>query len=576
MSAYRAVGLASAMAMSLTAVALPAVAFADGGTSSAASSSVYTEAGSPELNKDRQTLTVTADAGRLTGHTLVAVELASYSAVTVTGGTITAFDVADAGHAAAIDAAVKSAGVTTDSTYDASNPMAWIAANATGRSSAPWTGTLRDILTALTASGGIDASTGVTAVVGSDGSVATFAGLDPGVYLVLDTTGDASRAIPMMTGTKAGDGATFTNGDGTVFDLGTVAWKGIGDPDGHKKVTGVTRAGSSVGSVSANGTRAVAAVGDDVSYSVTGLVPDTTGYDMFVMTLSDTVPVGLDVNESSVKVTVTPSDGVAKDAPAGQYSVTGGSDGTAKGALSVALGSGDDGLVGDSATYPYGSLVTVTYDATVTGDVMTGAADTDGAMNEASFTLSDAPGTSHTTTYPTGGGPVVHTGALPIVKKDASGKGLAGAGFSITYRGATARFSKVSDGVWRYDPDGADATDTVTSGRDGTLDILGVAGDLTVKETSSPFASSVLPSFRATVTVNDDGSYTASLADTGSAWGLVDGSGSADTSVSVTNVRNIVELARTGTNVYVLLAVVGVLFATAAIAIGAAGARRRS
>ena len=117
------------------------------------------------------------------------------------------------------------------------------------------------------------------------------------------------------------------------------------------------------------------------------------------------------------------------------------------------------------------------------------------------------------------------------------------------------KFTKNADGtVYTVDPNGS-VTEVVTP-VSGTVEIKGLNGEYTVKETSSPLGATALPTFTVTVTVNkENGSYT--VTNTQDANKLV--SEAVDNTITVKNVRNLLEMPKTGATWLAIYAVMAVL-----------------
>lgn len=499
-----------------------------------------------------QTLTVKASEGALKGKNLYAVKLAAYSAAQTDGTDITGYDLADGGYAAAVDQALKDAGINTTSPagYDSANPMTWVVQNLLDSSTSPYAGKLRDFLTKLANQQTVkDAFVdGNKMDVATDGNTATKS-VPAGVYAVFDVAaadGNAVVSIPMLNGTTI-DGKTIKG-----KTLGEVDYKATQPTVDKKIVEGDSRVESNV-----------AAIGDTVTYELTTTVPNYTGYDQgYYLALNDTLSKGLTFKEiTSVKV-----EGVDTEykGNAAFYKMTDLADVTTEGVynggksfsvLFAPTAEGSSDITAQSALFPIGKKITVQYTATLNKDAVIGQDNNQsGNPNQVNLTYSRNPnGTEHgdTDTVEV----KTYTGAFKLNKVGPDNQALAGAKFQITKDGNAVKFTKNDDGtVYTVDENGTESE--VVTPTDGTVEIKGLNGAYSVKETASPLGSTALPEFTVTVTVNkDDGSYT--VTNTRDANQLVSAA-NGDT-ITVKNVRNLLEMPKTGATWLCIYAVMAVL-----------------
>ena len=230
---------------------------------------------SVRTNSTDDTLTITADTD-LTNHTFTAVELAKIIDATAVDGKITETAVStNSSLTNNIKSAAKTAGATdSDLTGD---PMTWVAKTLTDSDTSPYAGKLRDFVTALANDSAVSKAATLPFTV--SGKTAVLTG-EPGVYLVFDkATGAAS--LPILAATTIGH---LTNEAGT---LGTVDWKALTAPAPEKSLTGIN------GKVPADPSKGVVNIGDTLTYKITQLVPATTGYSTYKLTIGDHLSKGL-------------------------------------------------------------------------------------------------------------------------------------------------------------------------------------------------------------------------------------------------------------------------------------------
>ncbi|KFI84963.1 putative LPXTG-motif protein cell wall anchor domain protein [Bifidobacterium reuteri DSM 23975] len=196
---------------------------------------------------------------------------------------------------------------TTDTgKYYVGNPAGYITTLSNDQENTLWAGQLRDFVTALAKSddfqNGIKTDGGIptagTYTAAEDGQSGVISGLQPGLYLVIDSTSTdpATVSIPMLVATKV-NGLSIkgqTQGEVNLKNQTPTFTKGV--------------------SLTADGTPAdhvAASFGDTVYYTLTTEVPVTTGYDDFVFAVKDTLPAGIVYKADSAKVSVDGAEAVA-------------------------------------------------------------------------------------------------------------------------------------------------------------------------------------------------------------------------------------------------------------------------
>lgn len=195
------------------------------------------------------------------------------------------------------------------------------------------------------------------------------------------------------------------------------------------------------------------AVGDVVTFEITGIVPDTRGYDAYTYNIVDTMT-GLDFNSIS-SVTISTAEGTPITLETTDYTL-------GAQTLTVELGS-------YLLAHPElrGQTITVTYTATVNED----AAENSMATNTVKIQYSTNPSTQN------GGTPsetdtttvTLYTYNVTLTKTNVVGRGLEGAVFNLV------------------DAEGNTVKTGLTTNANGVVEITGIdAGTYTLTETTAP------------------------------------------------------------------------------------------
>lgn len=489
----------------------------------------------------------------ISNRSLVAVRLANYTQAVTDGTNLIGLDVVDAGYAAIIDKAIKDAEINTTGkvnfAYDAANPMPWVMENLLQAATNPWEDTtppnLRAFLTNLrTALSGDNASARVantTATLNTpaqalngveDKNTQKTADVMPGVYMILDDTAiqagvddsktDDDASIPMVNGTGVYyNGTVLTTLKKSAdksYTLGEVEYKAT-HVTVDKKVTGPQ-------DDAAAGEQAHAAIGQDVTFTLTTQVPNYTGYDKMQLKLRDTLGAGLTFKEiTSVKVDDKAlADGMWKKVEPADVTDNGTGSNDKDYTFEIVFAPGTDNVSNllasaeTKAAFPVGKTVTVTYTATLDKDAVI---QSNGNLNTVETRYSHNPNDSSDLEKTPPSTTKVYTGQISLKKTDTSGKVLSGAEFNI-FKGDETTAAKVTvvqagdastPAIYRL----ADATETsaeatMTVPASGLLVIQGLDGSYKVKETASPFGTAgiLLPSFTTTVTTTETSTSTPS------------------------------------------------------------------
>lgn len=224
------------------------------------------------------------------------------------------------------------------------------------------------------------------------------------------------------------------------------------------------------------------AIGDTVTYTVTADVPvfpeNANNKKFFI---GDLLSEGLTLDADSIKV-VGLTDDAQEDITTGYTQTT---------ANATNINGGADltfSLDFEYNTFKNYKKIQVTYTAKVNENVVTGYGETTnpGNLNTAYLEYTNKPYGANDYEEDTAEVKVYSYGMdLTKVDKNDADTTLEGAEFTLTNADDTAlTFTKVADGQYKYDPDG---TDTLTSGTNGKLVILGLnVGKYTLTETKAP------------------------------------------------------------------------------------------
>lgn len=538
---------------------------------------------------DDQSTTDVDENASLNGHTFVAIRLASYDDAVYGANDATAKSVSLLTESALVsdietvlnDVIADSITPTYENSEFTDNPMGYVAKYMLGYKVAgntvnrdetskdsPYAGALRDFVTALAGKATFqsEVTKGTYTATGANGK-AEFTNLPQGVYAVVDTT-DLSAAsadvakfttsIPMLLGTKI-----YPQGDVTGLDLANQSDLGIIQVKNEPTPVEKTVDESSQ------------SVGKDVTWTVTGKVPNVTGYDTYTYTLTDTPGVGQDVklDASSLSLTVKES----KESTGTLATLNYGTDFTVKsegedttgyeanGSTTFVVTVSNDWLMGLKSTNS--SLVGKTFVLTYKATINSAAIASSGAVGEI---VNDVEVNNNGSTNEDGD--KTYTYNFQFTKVDADGTGIEGAEFKIKNSAGTFLTQNADSKAWTEAASEADAT-VFTSGAKGVVSFTGLAaGEYTVVETKAAdgFFQSALPTFTVTITQTKDGTgavtgYTITFGED-AVWDLVTptDNGTADATATVKNVKSITQLPLTGGAGIALFSVIGLLLAGAA------------
>lgn len=481
---------------------------------------------------DNATFTFTAETEeQLTHANLAAYKIGDYvqygSDQSVAYGVVT-----NSANKAAVDSALKAAGVDTADPKVDHLAAALNAGTLDISATRPWdktangnASTTRAFANALEREGKLASSQKVTlgAATTVQGGYSASVNLPAGIYVFIDSaaaTESVTKAIPMIVAS-----GTVNTGKKALTDpiqgANTVNMKNTNNPEKTKEVN-----------------KTSAAIGDTLTYTLTGVVanPAPTAFKF-----TDTPSKGLTIKANSFQFFTEEANAERQAEPASNFSVTPTGDFTGNGTASF------DVEVENPSAYA-GKKIVVTFEAVINDE-----ADVEnGVVNKL-----DNYGTSVQvpTTF----------GKFEFTKVDPDGKGIENVTFQVKDGDTTLYFVKQKDGSYKKAASAATsgATADVKTGADGKLSFTGLDKTkiYTVTETvrASDAYLNIMPSFTVSFS-KEDGS--AVLTATSDPWGLVDTSAK-----TVKNIKSITQLPLTGAAGTMLFTVVALLVAGAGVTI---------
>ena len=308
----------------------------------------------------------------------------------------------------------------------------------------------------------------------ADDRTASISGLTMGVYLVTATGGTAvyRPTVAMITPVESGGSWTITENAQVGLKSSPVSLV--------KTITAVNAASDNV--VSGDGKRAVAGVGDTVSYKLEVDVPEYPSQSVSrIFTIADTMPNGLTLQTDGIKVVDQTGNEIT--IPTGLITAT-------ERTLTINLDNSD--LITGK------TKLVVTYDAKLNANAPLGEA---GNVNTASLTYSNNPydADSAKSVVDTA---TVYTFGIEVAKVAKGTKtGLQGAVFELKLKDTTQKIGFTGSGGTYTKA--ADGTAALTTGMDGKLTLKGLApGTYKLKETKAP-AGYVLSAAETEITIAD-------------------------------------------------------------------------
>jgi fimbrial isopeptide formation D2 family protein/LPXTG-motif cell wall-anchored protein len=483
---------------------------------------------------DNATFTFTAETEeQLTHANLAAYKIGDYvqygSDQSVAYGVVT-----NSANKAAVDSALKAAGVDTADPKVDHLAAALNAGTLDISATRPWdktangnASTTRAFANALESEGKLASSQKVTlgAATTVQGGYSASVNLPAGIYVFIDSaaaTESVTKAIPMIVAS-----GTVNTGKKVLTDpirgANTVNMKNTNNPEKTKEVN-----------------KTSAAIGDTLTYTLTGVVanPAPTAFKF-----TDTPSKGLTIKANSFQFFTEEANAERQAEPASNFSVTPTGDFTGNGTASF------DVEVENPSAYA-GKKIVVTFEAVINDE-----ADVEnGVVNKL-----DNYGTSVQvpTTF----------GKFEFTKVDPDGKGIENVTFQVKDGDTTLYFVKQKDGSYKKAASAATsgATADVKTGADGKLSFTGLDKTkiYTVTETvrASDAYLNIMPSF--TVSFNEEnGSAVLAKTTTSDPWGLVN-----TTAKTVKNIKSITQLPLTGAAGTMLFTVVALLVAGAGVTI---------
>lgn len=324
------------------------------------------------------------------------------------------------------------------------------------------------------------------------GKTASVSGLTMGVYLVTATGGTAvyRPTVAMITPEES-------NGSWTITENAQVGLKS--SPVSLVKTITAVNGSADTTAVSSDGKRAVAGIGDTVSYKLEVDVPEYPSQSVSkIFTITDTMPAGLTLQTDGIKVVDQAGDEIT--IPTGLITAT-------ERTLTINL---------DNSNLITGKTkLVVTYDAQLNASATIG---TEGNVNTAALTYTNNPyvtvpddtdfaakaravsGSDNTKTFMDTA--TVYTFGIEVAKVAKGTKtGLRGAVFELKLKDTTQKIGFTGSGG-AYTK-AADGTAALTTGTDGKLTLKGLApGTYKLKETKAP-AGYVLSAGETEITIAD-------------------------------------------------------------------------
>lgn len=484
---------------------------------------------------DNATFTFTAETEeQLTHANLAAYKIGDYvqygSDQSVAYGVVT-----NSANKAAVDSALKAAGVDTADpkvdhlaaalnagTLDVSDSRPWDK-NAAGGAST--TRAFANALEKEKLANGTTVKFAATSGSAEDGYSATVT-LPAGIYVFIDSaaaTDSVTKAIPMIvaSGTVNTEKKVLTD---PIQGANTVNMKNTNNPGKTKEVNNTS-----------------AAIGDTLTYTLTGVVanPAPTAFKF-----TDTPSKGLTIKANSFQFFTEEANAERQAEPASNFSVTPTGDFTGNGTASF------DVEVENPSAYA-GKKIVVTFEAVINDE----ADAENGVVNKLDNYGTDVEA------------PTKFTG-FNFTKVDSDGKGIKDVTFQVKDKdGVPLYFVKQGDGSYKKaaSANTQGATTDVTTGTNGQLSFTGLDKTKTYTVTETKRASDayldIMPSF--TVSFNEEnGSAVLAKTTTSDPWGLVN-----TTAKTVKNVKSITQLPLTGAAGTMLFTVVALLVAGAGVTI---------
>ena len=324
------------------------------------------------------------------------------------------------------------------------------------------------------------------------GKTASVSGLTMGVYLVTATGGTAvyRPTVAMITPEES-------NGSWTIMENAQVGLKS--SPVSLVKTITAVNGSADTTAVSSDGKRAVAGIGDTVSYKLEVDVPEYPSQSVSkIFTITDTMPNGLTLKTDGIKVADQAGNEIT--IPTGLITAT-------ERMLTINLDNSD--LITGK------TKLVVTYDAQLNARATIG---TEGNVNTAELTYTNNPyvtvpadtdfaakaravsGSDNTKTFMDTA--TVYTFGIEVAKVAKGTKtGLRGAVFELKLKDTTQKIGFTGSGG-AYTK-AADGTAALTTGTDGKLTLKGLApGTYKLKETKAP-AGYVLSAGETEITIAD-------------------------------------------------------------------------
>ena len=338
---------------------------------------------------------------------------------------------------------------------------------------------------------------------------------EPGIYIIYDVTNPAkNNAIPMLVGTAP------------VYEQAKVNMKNQTVPD----TPGKSATGDTEGTVT---------IGDELTYTVTGTMPDTVNYETYTYVFTDTPSLGLTVNREGMTIN-NKQIGAGVGQVNAIVSFTDSFDGTGDTSFTVTLDKDALAQVGVEAGQEFKLVYTATVNA---------SAPASGVSNKVTVSNNGVVSGEGKT-------PELYYNDFEFNKQYADGTPAPNAQFVI--KNTAGSYMTYTDGVWAALSGEANTQTNATkfTPSNGVVSVHGLEnGTYTVEEfKAADGAQNILPSFTVTLEHGEAPVF----ADVNDLWDLFD-----PATATVTNVRNVTELPLTGAAGTALFTVLGLLIAGA-------------
>lgn len=209
--------------------------------------------------------------------------------------------------------------------------------------------------------------------------------------------------------------------------------------------------------------------GEKISFTIAGLVPDSTGYNKYDYVLKDSLPKGLTIDQNSIKVNIGGAEQTAN--------ITKTVDGQ-----NLTLTLNILGLVKDN-NVKAGEEIKVTYDTTLNKEFTLGSG---GEENKAVVEFPNDPKNAESKDKTPESKVRVYSGKIKVVKHATGDENKLLKGAKFVLKNSEGKFYNLENGVVSWKDEQKDASE-LESKEDGTLEFTGIkAGAYSLVETEAP------------------------------------------------------------------------------------------